>query len=152
MRVWLQRQVSAIVVTSGQATLEAKEATETIERGDHRGKRSRPHGFIAAGEFREVVRKPLGGSGAAPGLSASGLLQTIDRGLECRDIVGVCRRFLVGVRPQHRIEHGSELANGGKLGLLVIGNETLDGLQFRHSQGDVSRSPSCARYTTVNIR
>jgi hypothetical protein len=91
MRVWLQRQVSAIVVTSGQATLEAKEATETIERGDHRGKRSRPHGFIAAGEFREVVRKPLGGSGAAPCLSASGLLQTIDRGLECRDIVGVCR-------------------------------------------------------------
>jgi hypothetical protein len=30
MRVWLQRQVSAIVVTSVQATLVAKEATETI--------------------------------------------------------------------------------------------------------------------------
>jgi hypothetical protein len=114
--------------------------------------RSSWHGLIAAGDFREVLGKSLGGDSARPGLSTSRLLQSIDSGLERGDIIGVRQWFFVGIRPQHGIEHSSELADGGKLGLLVIGNETLDGLQFRHSQGDVSRSPSCARYTTVNIR
>ncbi len=89
--------------------------------------RSSSHGFIAAGDFREVLGKSLGGDSARPGLSTSRLLQSIDSGLERGDIIGVRRWFPVGIRPQHGIEHSSELADGGKLGLLVIGNETLDG-------------------------
>jgi hypothetical protein len=79
----------------------------------------------------EVVRQPFGGGGAASGLGASRLLQSIDRGLERGDIIGVCRRFFVGVGPQHGIEHGRELTDGGKLGLLVSGDETLDRLYAR---------------------
>ena len=102
-----------------------------IERGDHGGVRSPPHGFVSAGEFREVVRQPVGCARARSGLSAGRLLQSIDRGLERGDIIGVCRRFLVGVGPQHGIEHSRELTDGGKLGLLVSGDETLDRLYAR---------------------
>jgi hypothetical protein len=103
-----------------------------VERRDHRRLSPRAYGFIALSELRKVLRQPLGGRRAAPGLSSSRLLQSIDRGLERGDVVGIRRRFLVRVRPQYRIEYARQLADGGKLGLLVVGNEILDGLYARH--------------------
>ena len=56
------------------------------------------------------------------------MLQSVHGGLERGNIVGVGGRLFVRIRPQHRIEQGCELADGGELGLLVIGNETVDRL------------------------
>ena len=99
-----------------------------VERRDHRGVRPCRAALRRLGELGKVVGKTLGGDGAAPCLRAGGLLQSLDRGLERGDIVGIGRRLLVRVGLQHRIEHGRELADGGKLGLLIVGNEALDGL------------------------
>ena len=54
------------------------------------------------------------------------MLQSVHGGLERGNVIGVGGRLLVGIRPQHRIEHGCELADSRELGLLVIGNETVD--------------------------
>src|SRR5262249_58967013 len=70
----------------------------------------------------------VGGGGGGAGGGGRRLLQSVDGGLERGGIVGVGWRLLVGVRPQHRIEHGCELTDGGELGLLVIRDETVDRL------------------------
>ena len=103
-----------------------------IERRDHGGMCARPQGFVALGDLGKFVGKPFGG-GRARARSACRRLASrlVDGGRERGDFVGIGRRLLAGVRPQHRTERGRELMNGGELGLLVIGNEALDRLHAR---------------------